>query len=200
MRLTTAPSMPLRGWDAPLRYAPLALDVRRYMKNQSEDRISVLKFLRFIALELYLLVRNRFGQKYIKQLVMDGPQSAQLQLIYVMSTSITTSGKMMYGGDFNSLVWLVQKKHRWVRHAVITKKHFQGNYPTGRWVSEVHSFDSVSGTAIIQVAENDQPRAARTIIHCNYSWRNWDLIENSEIDVLQRCRLPAKKYRPTQDE
>ena len=26
---TTAPSLPLRGWDAPLRYAPLALDVRR---------------------------------------------------------------------------------------------------------------------------------------------------------------------------
>ena len=170
------------------------------MKNQSEQKLSIVEFLRFVALELYLLVRNRFGQKYIKQLVMNGPHSAQLQLIYVVGTSITTSGRMMYGGYFHSLVWLAQEKHRWIRRAVITKKRFQGNHPTERWVSEIHSFDSESGTAIIQVAEDDQPKGASTIIHCNYSWLNWDLIGNAEIDVLQRCRFPGEGYRLEQNE
>ncbi len=166
------------------------------MKNSTEDKISITESLRFIALELYLSIRNRFGQKYIEQLAMNGPHSEQLQLIYVVRAGITMPLRATYGGYFHSLVWLAQHKHRWVRRAVIAQKNFQSNNPTDRWVSEIHSFDSESGTAVILVAELDQPKGARTFTHCNYSWRKWDLIRNTEIEVLQRCRHPKEKYRP----
>ncbi|MEW7997368.1 MAG: hypothetical protein AB2786_06075 [Candidatus Thiodiazotropha endolucinida] len=161
------------------------------MKNR-EDEISFFVLLRIIVLELYLLVRNRFGHKYILQLEMNGPHSEQLQLIYVVRANITTNGKLSYGGYFHSLVWIAQHKYRWVKRAVITKKQFQGNNSTERWVHEIHSFDSKSGTAVLKVAENDKPLGAKTIIYCNYSLRNWDLNKNVELEVLQSFKNPLK--------
>ena len=47
--LTTAPSMPLRGWDAPLRYALLALDVIDHGEKMGNYRIFLYLLMTFTA-------------------------------------------------------------------------------------------------------------------------------------------------------
>ena len=107
-------------------------------------------------------------------------------------------GTVIRASDFHSLRRAILRGDRWVDRVVLTKRDFQAGHPTDRFVSEIHSLDPESGAAIIKVGENDLPRGSR-IIKCYYSWRKWNLEQNAEMAVLQRCKSPVDRYEPRFD-
>lgn len=94
--------------------------------------------------------------------------------------------------DFHSLVWEAQDSDVWKSRKTITRSDFQGDTPSRRWVSELHSFDPDSGQATIKVGEEGEPDVDG-VIHVTYSWRQWDLLSNREIRTIQVCESPFDK-------
>jgi len=105
----------------------------------------------------------------------------RLRLIYVQVAN---------SADFHCLSFERLEAHEWKPVSVITKERFQENCAHRRWVADLHSFSPGGGTAIIQVAEGDVPAGAFSSVRYLYSWRRWNLIENSEVVVLKRCESP----------
>lgn len=93
------------------------------------------------------------------------------------------------GYDFHSLVWEVKDGDAWKEKVVITKLDFEKNAERRGWVNEIHSFDSVKGCAVVRVGE-EQPREVDGTMHVEYSWRDWDLVNNRQIQVLRVCKSP----------
>jgi hypothetical protein len=91
-----------------------------------------------------------------------------------------------FGGGFNfdSLVWQHRSGELWTQRLVITREQFEEGGRDRRWISTVHSFDPVRGTAIIRVAEGDSARG-EDHVHYTYSWREWDLVQNREIRFIR---------------
>jgi hypothetical protein len=96
------------------------------------------------------------------------------------------------GGYFRSLIWSFEQDRDWRCKAVITQSDFQANSNTRRWVSALHSFDSTTGRAIIKVAE-DVP-VDKSFTRCVYSWREWDLLANLEVQLFRICEAPHEGY------
>ena len=108
--------------------------------------------------------------------------------------------------DFHSLVWarLVSGDFvtgNWETRREITIDEFQRGHPCRRFVSALHSIDSVKGTAIILIGEGDVPMVPRPkATRFDYSWRLWDLTNNRELEVLKRCDNPFDWYDANDDE
>jgi hypothetical protein len=98
------------------------------------------------------------------------------------------------GQDFHSLVWEQKEKGVWTTRKEITKAAFEANRERRRWVHKLFSFEPTTGHTIIQVAEADAPNDA-TEINYFYSWRKWDLLNNSEVELLQNCKNPFEPYK-----
>jgi len=94
--------------------------------------------------------------------------------------------------DFDSLVWRTNAGGQWWDRVVISQAAFQAGCPRTRWISEIHSFDAIKGTAIIKVAEGDVPEGSAAI-HYIYSWREWSLLTNGEVRVLRICANPFEQ-------
>ena len=98
--------------------------------------------------------------------------------------------------DSHSLVWQRLEGGLWIDHVTITQDDFQHGNPHRRWVSSIHSFDPVSATAILQVAEGDAPESAPAISYI-YSWREWDIRNNRQVKILRICDDPFEPYIPS---
>jgi hypothetical protein len=90
----------------------------------------------------------------------------------------------------HSIAWQRFEDGSWVDHLTITHRKFQGDHPHRRWISELHSFEPESGTAILKIAEGNAPEGSRTGVMYIYSWRKWDLTNNREIEVIGVCEDP----------
>ena len=102
------------------------------------------------------------------------------------------------GWDFDAITWERRKAIRWRAHVTITQADFDLPNKHQRWVSEMHSFDSLRGEAILKIAEGDAPHDAERIAY-SYSWRRWDLVHNREIERLQECANPGEPLATTVD-
>lgn len=97
------------------------------------------------------------------------------------------------GFDFHSLVWESRDDSKWKCKIRIRKSDFQRDTQQVRWIREIHCFDPDSGSATIKVAEERPPYSAGTI-RVHYSWREWDLVRNKQIRIVQECESPFDKF------
>ncbi len=95
--------------------------------------------------------------------------------------------------DFDSLKWQTKTGGTWSDRLVISRSVFQGKSPRTRWVSDIQSINPTAGTAIIKVAEGDVPANSPSITYV-YSWREWDLLSNSEVRTIRTCKDPFERY------
>ena len=95
--------------------------------------------------------------------------------------------------DSHSLVWQRFDSGLWIDHVTITQDDFQRGCPRRRWVSSIHSFDPVSATAILKIAEGDASESAPAISYA-YSWREWDIKNNRQVKVFRVCEDPFEPY------
>ena len=93
------------------------------------------------------------------------------------------------GYDFDALVWRTRENDSWVERHVISRQDFETGSDRRRWISGLHSFDPLSGHAIMRVAEGDAPRDAPHV-HYVYSWREWSVAENRELRYICTCETP----------
>jgi hypothetical protein len=119
--------------------------------------------------------------------IIDKDGKHRLQLLYLY----TRRGK---GWNFHSLVWQARHGRAWQERAVISRDAFESGTERHRWISELHSFDSDIGRAVIKVAEGDQPKKSREI-HYVYSWREWDIATNNEVRLLKVCTDPFEAFQ-----
>jgi hypothetical protein len=103
--------------------------------------------------------------------------------------------------DFHSLVWKTKVGTNWLDYRTIDQAAFQARFPRRRWVSSVHSFDGINGTAVILVAEESAPTVngnsgigSTSIINVVYSWREWSLLTNCEVRFFRNCTNPLENY------
>ena len=113
----------------------------------------------------------------------DGKQ--HLQLLYIEQEG--------GGWNFHSLVWQRRDGDTWQERVVITRDAFESGTDRRRWVSQIQSFDSDTGRAIVRVAEGDQPKGARKV-HYAYSWREWDIAANRELRFIKVCTGPFEPF------
>ena len=97
------------------------------------------------------------------------------------------------GWYFDSVVWDRFEGGRWVSLHQISKADFNELRLKERWVSGIHSFDPATGTAVLQIAEYEQPQSDGTM-GVLYTWRYWNMLSNSEGHVLQVCKSPFDAY------
>ena len=97
------------------------------------------------------------------------------------------------GLDFHSLAWERRSLFRWQPHITLKQSDFDLPSKHPRWVSDIHSFDSLRGEAILKIAEGDAPDNAPRM-NVNYSWRKWDLVHNRELDRLRECATPFEAF------
>src|SRR5882762_7079388 len=124
-----------------------------------------------------------------KQEVADPAGSNRLALIDRRVWSVDDILHSSQSYNFHSLVWRARIDDRWNDRVVISKDAFQAGGTRTRWVSEIHSLDARSGTAIIKVAEGDAPMNA-PLVRYIYSWREWSLITNGEVRLIRTCVSP----------
>ncbi len=91
--------------------------------------------------------------------------------------------------DFHSLVLYSKADTDWILKSSITRSAFQLDYNRRRWVSEIHCLDSFGEIATIKLGEEGPPDASGTI-HVTYSWREWDLLKNREVQTIKICESP----------
>ena len=103
------------------------------------------------------------------------------------------------GMYFHSLLWEKQFGHEWRKHHEVTQDDFQWRHPNRRWVAQIHSFLPDQGRAIVQVGEGNKPMypiyPGRGTAYF-YSWRLWDLLNNTELKRLKDCDDPFEPYVP----
>jgi hypothetical protein len=91
--------------------------------------------------------------------------------------------------DFHSLVWNSKDGDTWSEKLTITRPDFEKDASGRRWISELHSFDSTKGHAVIKVGEEQPPKPDGST-QVEYSWREWDLLNNRHIRLLRVCKSP----------
>jgi hypothetical protein len=91
--------------------------------------------------------------------------------------------------DFHSVAWEVRDGDAWAARLVITADEFQRGAGDRRSVSALHSLDPARGLAVLQVGQ-EQPPDARGRVSVQYSWREWDLVNNREVRVIRVCQTP----------
>ena len=116
--------------------------------------------------------------------VSDKTGTNRLALVYVSTGP--GPGPNSESFDFHSLVWRTKIGTNWIDRAVITKTEFGTGVARRRWISELDSFDSLTGNAIIKVAEGGDTNGSRVV----YSWRECSVISNSEVRFLRVCKEP----------
>jgi len=95
--------------------------------------------------------------------------------------------------DAHSLVWQRLKNGSWADQLTITQDEFQKASPYRRWISAIHSFDPESARAILKIAEGDAPMNSSAVTYI-YSWREWDLRNNTEIKTIRVCADPFEPF------
>jgi len=95
--------------------------------------------------------------------------------------------------DFHELVWEKNIDGSWQRHRTLDPRRFLCSRNDSLWVSELHSFNAVKGTAIIKTGEKQEPDA-EGVMYVKYSWVRVSFIEPNKPILLQACESPFDKY------
>lgn len=77
----------------------------------------------------------------------------------------------------------------------VGREEFQASHPYRRWISNAHRINPDSGRAIINVGEGDAPENSKRVRFV-YTWREWDLRANEDVQVLQICENPREPFKP----
>src|SRR5207248_741974 len=83
----------------------------------------------------------------------------------------------------------VRDGDKWSEKLTIARADFAKGTARRRWISELHSFDSENGHAVVKVGE-EQPREPDGSMGVEYSWREWDLLKNCQVRILRVCQSP----------
>ena len=129
-------------------------------------------------------------KKYNFGTVTDKDGSNSLVLIY---EGLIYEGEE-HGYDFNSLIWSKKNSNEdWEPYLTISREDFDTDPQFAKWINEIHSFDPSNGHAILRIAEGDAPRESYEVKY-EYSWREWDLLNNKQIELLQVCNDPFEVF------
>lgn len=109
--------------------------------------------------------------------------------LYIIEVSLPQQSPGEKSFDFHSLALYSRAGTGWLLKSSITRSAFQIDSKRNRWVSEIHSLDSIGEIATIMIGEKCPPDASGKI-HVTYSWREWDLLKNREIRTLRICESP----------
>ena len=123
--------------------------------------------------------------------VVDSSGYDRLRLVYVVRY---IDGQEGHGYDFDSIVWDRRSNGIWEEQKKITQEDFENNTDRDRWVSDIHSFDASTNSAILKIGEGDAPRGADAI-NIIYSWRKWDIETNTELEFFYECQ-PNELFEP----
>lgn len=145
---------------------------------------------------LFLLLCGCSSKRVVQEEVTDSTGSNRLARVDRDDSSLMDFLKSRRSFDFDSLVWRTNAAGAWYDHIVISAAAFQAGSSRRRWVSEIHSLDATKGTAIIKVGEETPPRAIGGGIRIDvvYSWREWSLLTNGEVQVFSVCSDPFEKF------
>lgn len=94
--------------------------------------------------------------------------------------------------DFHELVWERNLDGKWTRHRTLDPRMFLCASESS-WIAELHSFDSINGTAIVRVGETAK-RDEFGMSNVEYTWRSVSLLRPNEPEVLQKCKVPFEPY------
>jgi len=94
--------------------------------------------------------------------------------------------------EFESLDWKVRVGASWTNRVVITKADFNAGAINERWITELYSFDPLSGIAVIKVAEM-MPRNTNAG-RVTYSWREWNMTNNRQVRIVRMCTEPFEPF------
>lgn len=89
--------------------------------------------------------------------------------------------------EFHTLRWEILTATGWLTKVSVSDDQFQGAHQYHRWVTDLHSIRSETGLAVIMVAESNLSPDALFIDYL-YSWRLWNIVENSEVVRLKDCQ------------
>jgi hypothetical protein len=120
--------------------------------------------------------------------VIDKTGTNRLALIYVSVGRGPVPDSEAF--DFHSLAWQTKTGTNWSDRIVISRRDFEAGTAQSRWISELESFDSSTGRAIIKVAEGGTTNGSK--VEC--SWREWDVTSNTEIRVIRICKEPFEPF------
>jgi hypothetical protein len=93
--------------------------------------------------------------------------------------------------EFYSLLWDSLTLSGWQTKVLLTAEQFQGSHPSQRWIADLHSIQPENGLAVILVAEDNHQLSSSSDGYI-YSWRIWDIVENSEVVRLKDCHTPSE--------
>ena len=152
---------------------------------------------------LTVLLLTGCHRQYVKsvRVVADATGTNELVLYDTVRPWLLGNGE---DHEFHSLVWKVKSGSNWTEKATISRDAFMAGksraaglpFTSGRWVNDINSLNPNSGTAIIKVAEDSAPvtNGSTIAIACVYSWREWNLLTNGEVQLLRVCKDPFEKY------
>lgn len=92
--------------------------------------------------------------------------------------------------DFHTLIWDVFDGSTWNLKAIITNEDLKDEH-TNLWVSDIHSLNPDTGSAVIKIGDRDS--------EITYSWCEWDLCNKKQLRMIQACRLPFDSFNEPND-
>lgn len=110
-------------------------------------------------------------------------------LLKFIEAPVLTLGGVERAFDFHLLVWEAKNGSTWTPKITITQSDFEKGTKHRRWISEIHSLAPDTGRATIKVGEEGPPDHAGSV-HVTYSWREWDLVDNKEVRIIEVCDAP----------
>jgi len=93
--------------------------------------------------------------------------------------------------EFYTLSWDSLTMKGWQTKVRLTGEQFQGSHNAQRWIADVHSIQPENGLAVILVAEDNHQSSSSSEGYI-YSWRIWDIVENSEVVRLKDCHTSSE--------
>jgi hypothetical protein len=98
--------------------------------------------------------------------------------------------------DFHSLVWESKDGDTWSEKSVITRADFEMGTERRRRITDLHSFDAAKGIAVVKVFE-EEAREADGPMQYEVSWREWDLVNNRQVQFWRDRSGGANTYEQT---
>lgn len=134
------------------------------------------------------------GRRTVSETILDSTGMHRLRLVERRVWVVDVKNNFIPGYDFHSVQWHSSDGSRWTKELVLSSRDFRRNCPSRRFVSDIAEFEPATGTAILKFGEVDLI-SEKGVRWCNYSWRRWDLWQNSQIEVIRHCKFPKEKFK-----
>ena len=129
--------------------------------------------------------------KSIGKTIYDENKNNRLNLIIRVHWWADSSGVVHKGKDNYALEWENKINGKWRLLRIITKQEIYNELKYEGWFSDIDSLKPESGSAILKIAEYGQQDGDLRVI--NYSYREWDLINNKEVKYIRQCNYPKQE-------